>query len=192
MIYHWDKDNYLLSESTSIKPVSWRGLIKDNERNICMKYLSNEFPIKLARVFRAYGPWENSKLIIKILDSIRNNEPVPLGGNEFKRDFIYIEDLISVFLLMADKNIPNGTELNLSSMTSYGPLDILNTIEGIIGREISKDFDGYKMNDYDRGNFIGDNRKTRKVLKWEPKFTLVDGLEKQISWYEKYYKCKLK
>ena len=82
-IYEWSEQNYILRENTPRRPSTLRGLLKLNERNLCLYFGKNyKVPVRLARVFRAYGPWENkSKLIVKSLEAARTKTAIPLGNN---------------------------------------------------------------------------------------------------------------
>lgn len=197
MVYERNPMQPLLSENTPMRPTSWRGLIKLNERNVCHRYVQKGYPIKIGRVFRAYGPWEtinsnNTKFLAKLMDSIEKNIPIALGDNAFKRDYIYNDDIATALLAMCRDEVPAGTELNLCGMSSYGPVDIVEIIESLLGREIAKKLNEFAPNAYDEGDFYGDNSRAKRLLKWEPKVAIAVGLANVIDWYERYYACRLR
>lgn len=187
-VYQWDSTSYLLSEKTPLGPSTYRGLIKLNERNICRYFVDKyNLPVKIARIFRAYGPWDHDyKLIIKVLKTIQSNGSIAIGKDEFKRDYIYIEDLAEGILALAGADQPPGTEINFGGGTQYSAAEIVTVIEKILGIEVNKTND-YTPNQYDKGNILADITLAKNQLDWEPRFTIEKGLTKTISWFKDYY-----
>lgn len=193
MIYRWSERSYVLGEDTPFGPDTFRGLIKLNQRNICEFYFQQKgFPVRLARIFRAYGPYDHShKLIIKALDCMRSGTPISLGNSVFKRDYVFIDDLVEGFLLLANATVTNGFEFNFGSGTQYAAVDIVDRIESLTGSKPDKRFD-YSKNTYDKGAYLADISKAKKELGWVPNHTLETGLSKTIDWYENFHQCVIR
>ena len=188
-VYEWSASDYLLSERTPLIPSTYRGLLKLNERNICLSFAKkHHLPIRIARIFRVYGPWDHEyKLIIKVLKAIQANESIAIGQAVFKRDYIYVEDLIDGVLALAQSTQPPGFEVNLGSGTQYSAPDIVASIENIVALEVNKTTN-YPPNQYDKGNFVADISLAQTELGWSPQHTLEEGLKKTIEWFKNYYK----
>jgi len=188
-VYEWNKHHFVLTESTPLQPSTLRGMLKLSQRNLCLYLSKNDnIPIKLARIFRAYGPWETpSKLIVKALDSERLKTPILLGNDEYKRDYIFIKDLIDGILALTKSNMPSGTEMNFGSNFQYNPSEIVTKIEQILGNEIPKSLNTYPKNLYDKGDFIADCSLAKKKLGWLPTTEIEKGLKATISWYKNQY-----
>ncbi|WP_020533528.1 NAD-dependent epimerase/dehydratase family protein [Flexithrix dorotheae] len=192
-IYKWEKNHYYLSEKTSLDPATFRGMLKLNERNICRHFArKNKIPIKIGRIFRAYGPWDTSqKLIVTALNSIKTGNPMPLSNDRFKRDYIFIDDLIQGFLKMAVSHIPTGSEINFGSGKQYNAGEIIKTLEEILDQNALIATSEYPENPYDRGNFIADISLAKQKLGWQPKFSVKEGLKCTVDWYKNYFKWNL-
>ncbi len=191
-IYEWKEDQFTLSEKSILAPRTLRGQLKLNERNICLHYVKkHHIPIKLARIFRAYGPWENhQKLIGKAIRSALSNEPISLGYDQYKRDYIYIDDLVDGMLTFAARPTPNGTEVNFGSGKDLSPGEIVNLIGGILELDVPRSSVHYKKNKFDQGRYVADITKASRLLNWQPKISLERGLTNTINWHKQYYQWR--
>jgi len=188
-VYKWDKQHYILNESIALEPTSLLGRLKLSQRNNCY-YLgkSNKVPVKFARIFRAYGPWDDSgKLIVKALEAARTKTPIPIGNDEFKRDYIFIDDLINGILMLAGNKSPDGAEINFGSGCQYRASEIVSRIERILGFEISKQLNAYPKNAIDRGDFVADCSLAKQQLGWVTKINIDEGLSSTVNWYKKFH-----
>ena len=192
-VYEWNKENYILSESTPLKPSTLRGMLKLNERNLCLYFgRAYKIPVRLARVFRAYGPWENkSKLIVKSLEAARTKTAIPLGSDTYKRDYIYIDDLINGILKLATRDLPSGVEMNFGSNSHYSASEIVEYLEEISGIKIPKSLKEYRKNFYDQGNFIANCSFAKRELGWESVTDIHEGLRATLKWYKDYYQWQM-
>jgi len=136
------------------------------------------------RFVTAYGPRENKThaIIALIYKAIEKMEPFEIWGNgEQERDFTYVEDIVEGSILAGEK-IFDGTPINLGTGTRYRIKEVVEMICKILNWIP----DNFK---FDTSKPVGalsralDNSTAKKLLGWEPRFTLKDGLEKTIEWY---------
>ncbi len=188
-LYQWSEDHYKLSEETPISPGTLRGQLKLSERNLCLQYFRKlRTPVKLARIFRAYGPWENQeKLIGKALSASRSGVPLSVGNDLYKRDYIYIDDLIEGMMDLAIKPQTNGVEINFGSGKDFSASKIVSLLEGILGVEIPRSPKPYKKNYFDQGKYVADYSRASQLLQWQPRTTIEKGLRLTTEWYKNYH-----
>ncbi len=187
-VYEWTPENYILTENTPLIPATLRGRLKLSQRDLCMK-LANEYGVntKFARIFRAYGPYEvNTKLIVKALEAVQSGVPIPLGESTYKRDYIYIDDLIQGILMLGTSSLPTRTELNLGGEEQYSPEQVVAELERVLGTSVPKQLKAFPKNDYDRGDFIADCSLAKEKLGWKPNTSFSEGLAKTVEWYKAY------
>ena len=136
------------------------------------------------RFVTAYGPRENKThaIIALIYKAIEKMEPFEIWGNgEQERDFTYVEDIVEGSILAGEK-IFDGTPINLGTGTRYR----IKEVGEMICKILNWRPDNFK---FDTSKPVGalsralDNSTAKKLLGWEPRFTLKDGLEKTIEWY---------
>tara|TARA_A100001037_G_scaffold281269_1_gene284766 strand:+ start:298 stop:1347 length:1050 start_codon:yes stop_codon:yes gene_type:complete len=141
------------------------------------------------RFVTAYGPRENEThaIIALIYKAIEKMEPFEIWGDgKQERDFTYVEDIVEGSILAGEK-IFDGTPINLGTGRKYTINEVVNMICEIIDWK-PKNFK------FDASKPVGalsralDNSAAKKLIGWEPRFTLKDGLKNTIEWYLQNHK----
>lgn len=170
-------------EDESIKPVSPYGATKLACENILRVY-SKTFGFKctLLRFFTCYGPRQRPDMAIhKFTRQLFNGEEIQIYGTSTKRDYTYIDDIVSAVAKSADLdeqfqifNIGNSkpTEIN----------ELISTIEGLTGKKAK-----LKLVQDQPGDVIqtfANITKAQSKLHYNPKTTIKDGLKKFVDWFK--------
>ena len=144
-----------------------------------------ELPAIITNCSNNYGPRQFlEKMIPKAIANLKQGKKVPVyGDGKQVRDWLYVQDhcdaLCEVWLkgqVGQKYNIGGECEVrNIDLIRMI--LDRMNMNESMI--EYVKDRPGH-----DR-RYSTDITKIRHELEWSPKFTLEDGLEKTIDWYNR-------
>jgi nucleoside-diphosphate-sugar epimerase len=136
------------------------------------------------RYLTVYGPGEFdtshaiSALIEKALDKM--NPYVVWGSGKQQRGFTYATDISNGSIIAAEK-ISDGTAINLGWDKRYSIKEVAEMILKISGLKSKIVFDKTKP----EGPFSRalDISLAKKLLQWEPKVDLYEGLEKTIAWH---------
>ena len=143
------------------------------------------------RFVTAYGPRENEThaIIALIYKAVEKMDPYQIWGNgEQERDFTYVEDIVSGSILAGEK-ISDMTPINLGTGVRYKMIDVVKMICEVLDWQPSKfDFDLSKPTGALSRSL--DNSRAKKLLDWEPQFTLKQGLEKTIKWFVDNHKIE--
>lgn len=148
---------------------------------IAEKYCKNyqelfNFPILVLRPFNVYGPDQKNALIPTIKEQIKNNEII-LQDLEPKRDYVYIDDVISVIISALKSDIKGYEIFNVGFGKSYSVKELLDIIFNLIKKEIPvKNLNQRRQNEI--MDCVADITKAKKLLHWEPKISLEEGLSK--------------
>lgn len=159
-------------------------------------FVSYGLPIAVTRCANTYGGGDlNFSRLIP--DAIR----CILQGNEFvirsdgtpERDYMYIEDAIEAYITLAEqieKKEVKGKAFNFGTGKPISVINLFKEIAQLCGEfDIKPKILGTAKNEIDRQYLAID--KAKKVLNWEPKYTLERGLEETINWYRKYFNLNL-
>ena len=158
---------------------------------IC-EYYSRISKIKftILRHSNVYGPHDKfdlekshvcSATIKKIIDSKNNNIKVWGAGSE-KRDFLYVDDLVSAIKL-AILNQKNKFQIfNIGSGSSVSIKNLVKRVLRISNKQIKIEFD--KTKPTNKFSLSLDCNKAKKIIKWKPKYSLEKGLLSTINWYK--------
>lgn len=149
--------------------------------------------ISILRLFSAYGENENlspkwSHVIPALIrKAIRYpEEPFAIfGDGEQIRAFTYVKDVVEGMLLCMQK-YPVADPINIGSDRWIRIKDLAKMIIDISGKEIEPEYDVSKPTG--THYYAADYRKARRVLGWEPKTPLEEGLKKTYHWAEKVLK----
>ena len=151
-----------------------------------MKSFNKQYGLKgcPVRFVTAYGPREDTThaIIALIYKAVEKMDPFEIWGDgNQERDFTYVEDIVSGSILAAEK-ISDMTPINLGTGIRYKMIDVVNMICEIL-QWTPKEFK------FDTSKPTGalsrslDNSLAKKLLGWEPKFSLKDGLVETIQWF---------
>lgn len=142
------------------------------------------------RFVTAYGPRENEThaiiaLIYKAFE--RMNPFIIWGTGEQDRDFTYVSDIVTGTILAPEK-VEDGSPINLGTGRRFKLKDVASIIFDIMDFHPKVVFDASKP--------IGvvsralDITRAKKLLGWEPKVSLEEGLRRTIEWYVKTHTKK--
>jgi CDP-glucose 4,6-dehydratase len=109
---------------------------------------------------------------------------VPKEG-EFKRDFIYIKDVVRAYTALLngleDPRI-RGHAFNFAMSGSWTVREVVETIQPLLHREHVKPVVVPQQHGEILHQYVS-IEKARRVLGWSPEHTLADGLRELIPWY---------
>ena len=139
-------------------------------------------PVRIARIFNTYGPFmrmDDGRVVPAFISQAMNNEPLTVfGDGKQTRSFCYVDDEIEGLyrLMIRDINEP----VNIGNQKEFTVLELAQKVIVLTG-STSKIV--YKpLPEDDPKVRQPDITKARKLLKWEPKISLDDGLRRTIAW----------
>ena len=160
---------------------------------MCLSYYKSfNFPGVVLRPFNAFGPRQSARAVIPtiITQLLSNKKKLNLGNINTKRDFNFIEDIISgIEKAILKKNI-NGEIINIGSGYEISIKELLQLIMKIKGKKVEIRIEKLRKrpSKSEVNRLLASNMKAKKLLNWKPKYKNKIGLEKAlkktISWYE--------
>tara|TARA_B110000967_G_scaffold165702_1_gene173509 strand:- start:361 stop:1254 length:894 start_codon:yes stop_codon:yes gene_type:complete len=151
----------------------------------CTKYLkslykTSSLPVTIFRIFQVYGPKQDqNRLIPFIIEKCKKNKTFNLTTGEQKRDFCYIDDLVSVIFKSFKEKKSNGEIINIGYGKSHKIKQVVNIVRKIVGSG-KPIFGVKKMHIGEKKIIIPNISKVKKILKWQPKYSLINGIRKII------------
>jgi UDP-glucuronate decarboxylase len=137
---------------------------------------------RIVRIFNTYGPnmdKYDGRVVTNLIRQMINNEDITIYGDGTQtRSFCYIDDLLEgIIRLMASEyhypvNIGNTNEITVNELSNI-LLDMIETKSKITFLPLPHD---------DPTNRRPDITLANKILGWEPKVELKNGLEKTIEY----------
>jgi CDP-glucose 4,6-dehydratase len=118
---------------------------------------------------------------------IRGEAPVIRSNGKFSRDYIYVEDAVQAYMLLAENMSADSAILGWAFNFSYeSPLTALQVVEKILGQMGQTDLQpqilGTARNEIPHQYLSA--RNAREVLGWRPSFEFDEGLRRTVPWYQ--------
>lgn len=168
-----------LSETESGSSLSHYASSKKMSEILCEIYSSTYgLDIRVARIFSVYGPNSpKSNLIFNIINQVLHNSQISLGNIIPKRDFIFIDDLITGLLNIVNSKKKGFNVYNLGTGKSTSILDLIDLILKFSNKKISIKSEKNKIRKNDVLNVCANISKMNSHFNWKPKISLKAGLE---------------
>ena len=177
--------NKPMKETDSLEPtfayaaskaaISWLGKIFSQQFNQ---------PIITLRPFSIYGDWEEpDRFVPTIINNCLKNQPIKLVSGKQVRDWLYIEDMVRAYLMAGERSDLKGEIFNIGSGKQVLVSEVARKIIKLVNKPVQVRVGAYKPRQWDTGNWQADITKAKKILGWEPKYSLEQGLKKTITWW---------
>ena len=191
-----EKENISMVETQSMTgnppniyfPVGWMKRYSELLSKTYSENIKDGFKTVIIRPSNIYGPYDNfdpeeSHVIPSLIRRVVNKEkPFEIWGDgKDQRDFIYIDDFIDGVINSFNTNF-KYTELNLSANKNFSINDVLDTLFKIEDYYPKVKYDLSKPQTI-KSRHIS-NEKASKLIAFNPKINLLDGLTKTIEWYK--------
>jgi len=138
------------------------------------------------RLFNVYGPRqmsaEYSGVIAKFVDRLfRNEPPIIHGDGKQTRDFTYVEDVVDAHILASSSKEALGEVINIGTGLPTTINQLTETLMEVMNMKwLRPDHDESRLGDVEHS--CGDISKAKRVLGYQPKFSLKEGLRKFVEW----------
>lgn len=140
------------------------------------------FPAVILRLFLAYGPRQgNRRFLPQIIQGCLEKRSFPVSEGVQTRDFCYVEDIVEAVFGCFDCPSVNGHLLNIASGEPKQVREVVEFIVKLIGSGRPQ-FGKVPYRKGENMSLYADISAARKLLKWSPRWTLLDGLNSTIDW----------
>tara|TARA_Y100000768_G_scaffold387241_1_gene377916 strand:- start:1371 stop:2327 length:957 start_codon:yes stop_codon:yes gene_type:complete len=139
------------------------------------------------RYFTVYGPWGRPDMAIyKFTKKILNGDMIQIYNHgKMKRDFTFIDDIISGTRAAIDKNY-NSEIFNLGNSKSVNLMHIVRKLEEKLNLKAKIDYQ--PMQPGDVYETFADINQSIEKLGFRPKTSIDKGISKFVEWYRSYKK----
>ena len=145
-------------------------------------YQEYNLPITSLRFYTVYGPRGRPDMAIrKFFNLMLKNKEISIYGNgEQLRDFTYISDIINGLILACERDSSNGEIFNLGCSNPISINDLVKKMYRITNKPKKVKYIEKQQGDVDITHSNID--KARKILKFNPKVEIDEGLINQYQW----------
>lgn len=171
----------------NVNPIGPRGCYDEAKRfaeALTMAYhREHKVQTRIVRIFNTYGPrmrLHDGRVVPAFLSQALKHKPVTVfGRGDQTRSFCFVSDLIEGIyrLMMSDYNLP----MNIGNPTEMTVLEFARQIIRLTGSRSRIVFKPLPQDDPRQRQ--PDITRARKLLRWEPRVQLADGLVQTIEYF---------
>lgn len=175
----------------NVDPISTRSVYDEAKRfaeALTMAYHRiHNVDTHIVRIFNTYGPrmhLDDGRVVPNFITQAIKGQPLTVyGDGQQSRSFCYVDDLIEGIyrLLMADEHMP----VNIGNPHEITVLEFATVINELTGNKAGIIFESDKRTEGDPQRRQPDISKAKRLLGWEPKVSLEDGLKETIRYFRK-------
>ncbi|RJP19428.1 MAG: SDR family oxidoreductase [Candidatus Omnitrophota bacterium] len=170
------------------QPISPYGVAKTCGEFYCKAfYESYGLETVSLRYFNVFGPRQNPDspytgvMAIFIPLMLKDQPPTIYGDGSATRDFTFIKNNVHANLLAVSAEKAAGETMNIACGESYSVLDVVQTINRILGKSIEPIFAPPRAGDIKHScAFI---EKAGMILNYKPLVSFEEGMAETIAWY---------
>ncbi len=182
------------SYNGNVNPVSIRSCYDEGKRaaeTIMFDYHRQYgADIKVVRVFNTYGPkmLENDGRVVSnfIIQALKGDDLTVYGDGKQTRSFCYISDLIDGIVLFMENKSEFTGPVNLGNNYEFTVIDFAKLVMSLTGSKSKIRFVELPKDDPVQRN--PDLTLARKILGYNPKVDIEEGLKKTISYFGRVLK----
>jgi UDP-glucuronate 4-epimerase len=141
------------------------------------------------RFFTVYGPYGRPDMaLFKFVDKILQGKPIEVYNHgDMQRDFTYVTDIVAGVLSALDNPFPYEI-FNLGNNKPIKLNHFIEIIEKTLGKKTKKKMMGLQPGDV--LTTYADIKKAKKMLGYDPKTSIEEGVMKFVKWYKEFYNVK--
>ncbi len=150
-----------------------------------------DVPVAITRAGNFYGGGDlNWNRIVPgtIRSVLRQQRPIIRSDGKYIRDYFYVEDGASAYMLLAERLAANpnlrGQAFNFSNEIQVTVLELVERLLSLMGSNLKPDVRNEATNEI-RHQYLS-AAKARRLLEWQPLYTLDEGLQRTIEWYKSF------
>ena len=144
-------------------------------------------PLRLTNVYGPRAQMRHSQfgVVNWFVRLALSGEPIPIfGTGGILRDFLYVDDCVDALVRAARTPEASGEILNVGNDRSSTFLEVAQILQSLVpGTEIRFTEFTPERKAQEPGDFVSDISKIRRLLGWEPKVALEEGLSRTIAFY---------
>jgi CDP-glucose 4,6-dehydratase len=155
-----------------------------------------QLPVAITRCGNLYGGGDLNwnRLIPGTIRSIlRHQQPVIRSDGQFIRDYFFVEDAVSAYLLLgeqlAHRAALRGQAFNFSNESPATALQVVACLVELMHTDLEPQILNEANNEI-RAQYL-DASNARQLLNWKASYNLAEGLKATVRWYEDFLGTKI-
>lgn len=142
------------------------------------------FKATTLRLSPVYGPGDSpTRFVLTAIAAALSGKPFTITVGSLVRNFTYIDDVVEAFLAASVRSEEKYEEFNVASAEAHSFEEGLAAVEKATGKKILRVVAPYSGSGDD--SWVLDSSKAERLLKWQPRVSLEEGMRRTVEWYRK-------
>lgn len=182
------------SYNGNVSPLGIRGCYDESKRCgeafVMAYHRQHGLDTRIVRIFNTYGPRMRAegyygRVIPRFITQALNDKPLTVfGDGKQTRSFTYVTDEVEGILRLAGLKGLSGEVINIGNDRETRIIDLAKLIIKLTNSTSTIEF--HPLPEGDPRRRCPEISKAKRLLKWEPKVVLEEGLRRTIEWFKKY------
>ena len=181
-----------MDENHPLKAPHIYGASKIAADRMCYAYIQTyAMNVYILRSFNTFGPRQKdtgyggaiSMFLKRVLSGM---PPIIYGDGHQTRDYIYIDDIVRAYDSVFSYEKPIAGPINFGTGREVRIVDLANMIVDLCDGKSDVRPVHVETRPGEVQRLVADTTMAKNLLKWEPQYSLEDGLNILIDWYKKY------
>ena len=184
----YGKKAFAMREGDILEPDSYYAVAKAAQSLLSRLYARlHDRPIVTLRLFSVYGPYEEpSRLIPRLMAAAARDESIDMTAPGTARDFVFVDDVVDVFVNVAPLLGLRSEILNVGTGTQSSLEDVVEALLACSGRTPRVRWGCMQPRPWDSDMWVADVSKLRRLTGSCPRTTLQEGLAKTWGWFQEH------
>jgi len=169
-----------------IRPIGVYAASKHGGGTFCESYRQlYGMNVTIVRYFNVYGPAQDWRRVVPpvmssfIIRMLQRESPIIYGTGEKRRDFIYVDDVNDLHLVILEDHRADGKVFNIGSGINFSVSEIYRLVESILKTGLQPI---YKPDLPGEAEITLADITAAKSLGWKPRVDIGEGLSRTIEY----------
>jgi nucleoside-diphosphate-sugar epimerase len=175
----------------NVNPSGPRSVYDEGKRfgeAMCMAYVRKYgLDVRIVRIFNTYGERmqkDDGRVVSNFVNQALSGKPLTIyGDGNQTRSFCYISDMVDGLISAAETKNLKGEVINLGNPEEHKISELADLVKKMTRSESKIVHEELPFDDPKKRK--PDISRAKKLLNFEPKVTLAEGLEKTIDYFKK-------
>jgi nucleoside-diphosphate-sugar epimerase len=172
-----------LDESMRPAPVSPYAISKHaGELSCAARARDGATRVSVLRLFNVYGPGQRPPaLVADLAKSCAEGLPIRTTKGEQTRDFVYVGDVVDAMVAAATRAEPLDGPVNVCSGRETAIRDLVTAVARVSETASAVEIGALPYRANETWRVFGDNTRARRLLGWEPRVGIEEGLARTVG-----------
>lgn len=174
----------------NVNPIGPRSCYDEGKRcaeTLVFDYIrQHDIPAKIVRIFNTYGPrmhpYDGRVIPNFIVQALKGQDITLYGDGDQTRSFCFVDELVDALIRMMNTGKDVTGPINIGNPDEWTINELAKLVLELTGSKSKLIYHNLPENDPKQRQ--PDISKARKILSWEPKIKLREGLLKTIDYFD--------